>query len=336
MEKEYKFLVCTRCFTYNHASYIKDALHGFVIQETTFPYVCIIVDDASVDGEQDVIMHFLAEHFKEPYHIDETEYAWIYCAEHKSNENCQFVVLLLKYNHHQIKKSKLPYLTNWLDSSKYQAFCEGDDYWTDTRKLQKQVAFLETNPDYTLCFHSVFETFEGRHRLDRIRCKVEDREYSGVEWYKDRPAQLASFMLRSWVVNSDMYRRVIDDPVFKAGDVPLLLTCAHYGKLRGVSEVMSVYRHNETGWTQKKRPKEAVIKIAESELHYSVFGEEYRPIGEGFYCLALVRAFVNTIYSRSTSVDTDYLRLAWNKSKSKTIKSIFILIKKYIKKYFCI
>ena len=58
-----KYMVCTRCFTYNHAPYIVDALNGFTMQQTTFPFVCTIIDDASTDGEQEVIKSYLKEHF---------------------------------------------------------------------------------------------------------------------------------------------------------------------------------------------------------------------------------------------------------------------------------
>ena len=61
MDKEYKF--CVVCNTYNQSPYIKDALDGFVIQKTTFPYVCVIVDDASTDGNIDVISGYLNDHF---------------------------------------------------------------------------------------------------------------------------------------------------------------------------------------------------------------------------------------------------------------------------------
>ena len=63
-----------------------------------------------------------------------------------------FAVVYLKENHYSQKKSKAPYLTEWEDT-KYIALCEGDDYWTDPLKLQKQVDFLERHPDYSLCCH---------------------------------------------------------------------------------------------------------------------------------------------------------------------------------------
>ena len=331
-------LVCVKCYTYNHRPYIEDTLNGFTWQVTSFPVVYTVVDDASTDGEQ----AFLSDWVDKYLEHDDSSRLWVkmpygLLAVGKMHDNPlqTYVVILLSENHYSKRwgRKKAMYISRWTDSAKYIAICEGDDYWTDMNKLQKQVDFLESNPVYTLCFHSVYEVYEGQPRLNHVRSKVEDRDYSGIEWYKKRPAQLASFLFRSSICSSDLYRRVGADNGFVAKDVPWLLACAHYGKIRGMSDVMSVYRHNETGWTQKKHTKESIIRIAESELHYEIFGEEFKSQGESFYCLALVRAFFNTIVARDKSVDYDYIKLAWHKSKRKTIKSFFILAYKLTKKY---
>lgn len=140
------FLVRTFCATYNHESYITDALKGFVMQETTFPVVYTIVDDASTDRTAEVIREFVKENFalqdtSVAYEKD-TDYGHVTFARHKTNTNCYFAVIYLKENHYSQKKSKAPYLTEWMDT-KYIALCEGDDYWTDPLKLQKQVEILE-------------------------------------------------------------------------------------------------------------------------------------------------------------------------------------------------
>lgn len=164
MGQEYKYMVCVRCFTYNHSKYIVDTMNGFVKQETSFPVVNLIVDDASIDGEQDIICQYLSENFKTPYKQEETIDYRLLCAVHKDNANCIFVVFLLKYNHYK-KKSKLVYLTPWSESSKYQALCEGDDYWIDTNKLQAQVSFLETHPSYVMCHTAIKYYFEEEKKF---------------------------------------------------------------------------------------------------------------------------------------------------------------------------
>ena len=150
-----KYLVCTKCWTYNHAPFIKDALNGLSDQKTNFAYLCIIVDDASSDGEPEVIRAYLSEHFdlqdKTLARNEETDDYILFFARHKTNKNCFFAVFLLKYNHHG-KKPKGQYFAEWGKRIKYHAICEGDDYWTDPYKLQKQVDFLDEHLEYGLCY----------------------------------------------------------------------------------------------------------------------------------------------------------------------------------------
>lgn len=149
------FKVSVSCFTFNQSKYIRDAMVGFCMQETNFPFVCTIVDDASTDGEQDVIQDFLQDNFvladNSVAYIKETDYAHILFAQHKANKNCYFVVLFLKENHYK-KKSKNPYLQKWRRDVSYIAYCEGDDYWIDPYKLQKQVDYMESHPECSYLF----------------------------------------------------------------------------------------------------------------------------------------------------------------------------------------
>ena len=151
------FLVYVRCFTYNHSLFIRECLDGFCMQQTSFPYVCAVVDDASTDGEQEIIKSYLQDHFdlsdEGISRIEDTDDYQLIFARHKTNPNCHFAVYFLKYNHYSIKKSKLPYLQVW-NSIKYCAICEGDDFWISPHKLQRQVDFLLSHPKHTLCFHA--------------------------------------------------------------------------------------------------------------------------------------------------------------------------------------
>lgn len=151
-----KFKVCVRCFTFNHSKYITDAMNGFTMQQTSFPFVCCIVDDASTDGEQDVVRKYVNENFdfsegSVAYH-KETDYAHITYAQNKTNKNCYFAVLYLKENHYSQRKPKMGYLSEWRDMCEYEAFCEGDDYWFVSDKLEKQVKLLDENECIGLCY----------------------------------------------------------------------------------------------------------------------------------------------------------------------------------------
>lgn len=149
MEISKEYLVCIQCFTYNQSAYITDALKGFAIQQTNFPFVAVVVDDASTDGEQEVIKAYVNEHFEHSeetgYKQWETEDAFWTFARHKENENCHVVAVLLKKNLWREPDKKDNVVKDWMDA-KYIAICEGDDYWTDPLKLQKQVSFWRATP----------------------------------------------------------------------------------------------------------------------------------------------------------------------------------------------
>lgn len=265
-----KYLVGVRCYTYNHALYIKEALNGFCMQETNFPYVCTIFDDASTDGEQEEIRNYLAEHFEAPFRTVDTEYANIIFSRHKTNKNCDFIVFLLKYNHYSIKKPKLQYLSELQLDFKYVAFCEGDDYWCDTLKLQKQAEFMESHSDYVLCVH---ETKLIRY-IDGENNKINSSDlpqtlFLNITYDLDASAEdmiltkvwphFSSLMIRNsiWPIPKCFY-------VQESADWQLLMYASMTGKVRLMKDVMSVYRQGVEGsYTQRMR-----TNVAAKILHH--------------------------------------------------------------------
>lgn len=276
-----QFKVFVRSITYNHSKFIKEAMDGFCMQQTDFPYICCIIDDASTDGEQKVLNDYLEYNFRvsEGYK-KETEYAYVTFAQHNENRNCYFVVLLLKYNHYQkgIGWKKAQYIAEWRDNCKYEALCEGDDYWTDPKKLQKQVDFLDDNPDYSMCFANAIEHWEDGRNEDKIFSNVQDREYSGVEIFKTWTVPTASVMHRMSVKDSDVYIKATQNKKFIYGDILLFLSCAHEGKMRGMSDIMTVYRKQPGGMTATYSPEHIKEQAYHSLEIYKVFGEKYRMI----------------------------------------------------------
>lgn len=146
-----QFKVWVRCVTFNHAPYITATFDGFCQQQTNFPFVCIIIDDASKDGEQDIIRQYLCDHFTTES-IEETDDYHLTMARHRENKNCYFAAFLLKYNHYSINKSIRDYYQKMVSGVDYYALCEGDDYWTDALKLQKQADALDANPQAVMVY----------------------------------------------------------------------------------------------------------------------------------------------------------------------------------------
>lgn len=251
MVSNYSFIVRAHCATYNHSAYITDTMNGFVMQQTDFPFVCTIMDDASTDGEQDVIRRFVEENFdlqdaSVAYEKD-ADYGHILFAQHKTNKNCYFAVILLKENHYSQRKSKAAYLTEWMDT-KYIAFCEGDDYWTDPHKLQKQVEYMEAHPNCTLCCSDALildskEVLSWKRYVSDCAVPVEDVIVGGGMWL-----QTVTFVYRVglWSEYPDCCRKC------HVGDYPLAIWAALNGDVYYFSDVTAVYRHKSEGsWTSR-------------------------------------------------------------------------------------
>jgi len=256
MTKNEQFKVCTRCFTYNQAQYIEDALNGFCIQQTNFPVVYVIVDDASTDGEPEVIKRYLAEYFDTDNQAiarrEEADGYQLIFAQHKTNNNCFFAVLFLKYNHYHLRKLKFEYIKEWHEQAEYIALNEGDDYWIDPLKLQKQADFMDSHPQHSLCFCAHKEllpsgSFEDVLRYDKEieECPMEDIILGG-----------GGYM----ATNSMFYRNSMNVPYSTwaigcpIGDLPMMLTLAARGKVGYLSDIMCVYRISAVGsWSEMMR-----------------------------------------------------------------------------------
>lgn len=245
-----EFLVRIDCITYNHAPYIEDAMNGFCMQQTTFPFVATIIDDASTDGEPEVIKSYLNTHFDMANARQwETDDAVFIEACHKENRNCCFAVVLLKYNFWQAKKAKGPLIAEWNNSAKYIAYCEGDDYWIVPHKLQKQIDYLETHPDYSMCFHSVFYEEEGSKNRNDRKCNF-NRDYTAEDIIIGGGlfCGTCSLVFKRYLFEKPyIFRKMAD-----VGDYPLQIICSLEGKIHYFSEIMGCYRiSTPNSWTRK-------------------------------------------------------------------------------------
>lgn len=168
-----RYKVLIKCCTYNQSKYITDALKGFVKQQTNFPFLAYVVDDASTDGEQEVIKEWINEHCN-PDDVSEydNEYAYIIMSKDKDNENCTYAIHLLKKNLYG-KPEKMTIHNFWREQCEYEAMCEGDDFWIDEKKLQKQVNIMDNNPNIGF----VYTAFETANK---------DGEFTKYDWCEER------------------------------------------------------------------------------------------------------------------------------------------------------
>ncbi len=169
--KEIRPNVVIRCTTYNHEDYIHEALEGFIIQQTSFPFVIIVHDDASTDKTAEVIKEYARKY---PQII-----LPIYEKENQFSKNDGTFQSILNFACNET-------------GAKYIAMCEGDDYWTNPNKLQMQVDFLESHPNYSFACHR-FSIFDQR-------TKEWHKEYCDYLYQDHRNLEIdINLFLKYWV-----------------------------------------------------------------------------------------------------------------------------------------
>ena len=275
MEKTDQVLVTIKCITYNQAKYIRQALDGFLMQQTNFIYEIIIHDDASTDGTTEIIKEYEKKYpqYIKPIYQTENQY---------SKKGFQHITRLI------LKEAK----------GKYLAQCEGDDYWTDPYKLQKQVDFLENHPDYSMCFHQGKIHYENKKRPDEIATLgLESREYTGLELYRTFRPITCSVVMRMEILRSNLYEKYLNSNI-PFGDLPAFLSCAHYGKIWGMTDVMAVYRKHDGGATSVlEKPDERMLSFfANGHLQiYKIFGNAYKEQATKIYVMEYIN-FIQMSY----------------------------------------
>ena len=231
-------------------------MRGFCSQETKFPVVYVIVDDASTDGTPAVIKRYVEKHFdldnKGVTREEETSDYQLIFAQHKSNLNCFFAVVLLKYNHYQLHKPKKPYISEWSEHAEYRAICEGDDYWTDPHKLEKQVSILKNDPVVGLVHSNCdFIDQETGNYISEANSSLGD-----VYFLSDQTAIINAILAGKYRIRtpSVVYRASVADKAFseqdkflyngyfKMGDIQFWIGIIRLSKVVYIPNSMVVYR----------------------------------------------------------------------------------------------
>lgn len=239
-----KPLVSICCITYNHENYIRDAIEGFLMQKTTFPLEIIIHDDASTDGTAEIIRYYAVQN---PDTIKP---------------------ILQTTNQFSTGTKPLAQIVFPLAKGKYIAICEGDDYWTDPQKLQKQVDFMEENPDYSMCFHNAIVVYENKPKKSHLFTKLDKKKEYNIEDVIESPWFIPT---NSIVFRKKYYERQNWMNYVFGGDYALQLILATKGTFYGFNESMSVYRRNNTGISLNQKPGFHQIRIVESLAYFNLY-----------------------------------------------------------------
>ena len=203
------------CITYNHAKYIKSALDGFLKQYTDFDYEILIHDDCSTDGTTDIIKEYAERYPDVIFPLYEDENQWV--KGRRGN---------IEFNYPRAR-------------GKYIALCEGDDYWTDEYKLQKQVDLLESNQHAGMCYTKVLKYDEEKGRMIG--------EWGGpYTEYKDMILKGNTVPTLSTLIRKDIYTSYLSEVFknnrWKMGDYPIWIYVALKESVIFLNEVTGVYR----------------------------------------------------------------------------------------------
>ena len=223
-------LVSILCTAYNHEQYIRSALESFVSQKTGFAFEVLVNDDASSDGTAAIIREY-AEKYPEiirPFYQKENQFS----------KGIGYIYENIFYPHAR---------------GKYFAFCEGDDYWTDESKLQRQVNFLESHPDYSACVHNTTLHYCNGSRPDELLIPGRgDHEvlYENVIHGPIDAYHTSSLMARREIIvqTPDFYRAAT---AHGFADYAWALLLRLKGGIWFIDRSMSVYRlfSNQAAWT---------------------------------------------------------------------------------------
>ena len=231
-------IVSICCITYNHCNYIRQCIDGFLMQKADFPIEIIVHDDASTDGTKEII----------------NEYALKYPNLVK--------VILQDENQYSKGKNVLPIVFERA-VGKYIALCEGDDYWTDPLKLQKQVDFLEKNPDCVLCSHLFNKYVQSTGEWEyNANLDWANRMYSLQTLVQGAwPLQTATMLFLKNAINPTEVNSL---PIFI--DLTLVYLLLKKGNAYCLKDNMSVYRLHDSGVWSGCGDDEKWVSALESRL----------------------------------------------------------------------
>lgn len=229
-------LVVSVCIiTYNHEYYIREAIESVLMQKTEFNLELVIGEDCSTDITKTIC---------EDYSLKNPDKIRLLSTEKNLGMMPNFIRTLKSC------------------SGKYIAICEGDDYWTDPFKLQKQIDFLEGHPEFSLSFHAVkdLDMDTGKTGFLKHKCKNGFRTFTTKEAILIGGAFLTT---NSMVFRSEFIRNIpewfINSPT---GDFALSLILSTHGKVAYFDDVMSVYRRGVPGsWTNRIKSKSSMREL---------------------------------------------------------------------------
>ncbi len=268
---EREVLVSVCCLSYNHEAYLRDAIESFISQKTDFRFEVLINDDASTDGTAAILREY-AERYPElirPFYQPVNLYS-------QGKDLCLEVLYPAA-------------------RGKYIALCEGDDYWTDDTKLQRQADFLEANPEYSACVHNTLLHYcQGEQRDKPLLRHTQDCDVGVAEVLRgvSYSFHTSSLMAKKAVI-ADVRDFFYVGLEHGFGDHPDALWLIVNGPIRYLNRCMSVYRIHSSGLSWSANVDSQYQKLREYTQGECRLLQAFRPYAPEEYLPAVDRAILD-------------------------------------------
>lgn len=237
-----EIIVSICCVTYNHENFIIDCIEGFVKQKTNFNYEILIHEDASTDNTTAIVREY------------EKKYP-------------ELIKVIYQTENQFLKQNVLHNLLIPMAKGKYIALCEGDDYWTDSAKLQKQIDFLEANEEYSYCGHKS----KSKSNSDINKISINLQEFGFKELIRKNLLNTSTLMFRKdSIIVSPTIMKNID-----AGDWFLQLFAIKNSKAYVLPDYMGVYRLHEKGiWSNLNKREQCLNGVKTLEALKQLYNDK--------------------------------------------------------------
>lgn len=267
-------LLTIRCLVYNHEPYLRQCLDGFVMQKTNFRFRAVVHDDASTDGSAQIIKEY-AEKYPEiifPIYEEENQFS-------KGDGSLRRII------------------NKYTMVSKYMAYCEGDDYWTDPNKLQMQVDYLESHPDVVYSCTRFKTYFQNDDRFVLAGNDYFDQEANknkkNFEFDKVQAFGMSNWMASTLtcVIRTDAFNVDLLKDIRKRYDIHMVYTVLSQGKGVCHNIVSGVYRKNNGGIYSSRD------EVGQSLFSYKLYSELYNVTGDAVLIKRLTKYYTYLLKS---------------------------------------
>lgn len=249
MNEPLDIIVAIKVIVYNHEPYLRDCLEGFVMQKTNFPFVAIVHDDASTDGSAAIIREYEEKYPDIIKPIYETEN---------------------QYSKHDGSLGRIMNAAVDATGAKYVAMCEGDDYWTDPLKLQKQVDFMEENPEFGLCYTDYHCLEDATQTLTEAMFEKQ-YQYRPISYEQHllKPGYLAPM---TWLYRNDLVNLLSKTKIYTDGTYAYMLEFMYNSKVAYIPQVTAVYRSHAGSASYPIGDKALfryMVGVFRTQIHYT-------------------------------------------------------------------